>query len=168
MRRLAGTGHQHTIDVRKTIHVHAPIERVFATLSDFESFPSFMRNVRSVRRGPDGQSHWVVAGPAGTSVEWDSELTECKPNEVLAWRTMPNAPVTHAGTIHFERSSNGTRLDVHMTYSPPGGVLGHGVAKLFAADPKRELDEDLLRLKTFVETGMRPHDAAQRSHSLTR
>jgi uncharacterized membrane protein len=162
MRRLRRGAARGAIDIRKTIQVNAPLERVFETLADFESFPSFMRNVRSVRRDADGRSHWVVAGPAGASVEWDSELTMCQPNEVLAWRTVRDAPVAHAGSIRFERSGNGTRLDVHMTYSPPGGVLGHGLAKLFAADPKRELDEDLLRLKTFVETGMRPHDAAQR------
>jgi uncharacterized membrane protein len=162
VRQLVGTAGHRSIDVRKTIHVHAPVERVFETLAAFESFPSFMRNVRSVRRDADGRSHWVVAGPAGGSIEWDSELTMCRPNEVLAWRTVHDAPLAHAGIIRFERSGAGTRLDVRMTYNPPGGVLGHGVAKLFAADPKRELDEDLLRLKTFVETGMRPHDAAER------
>jgi uncharacterized membrane protein len=161
-RRRARGAARSGIEVHKTIHVRAPIERVFETLTHFETFPSFMRNVRSVRRDADGRSHWVVAGPAGASVEWDSELTVCQPNEVLAWRTVRDAPVEHAGIIHFERTGNGTRLDVRMTYSPPGGVLGHGLAKLFAADPKRELDEDLLRLKTFVETGTRPHDAAQR------
>jgi uncharacterized membrane protein len=47
-----------------------------------------------------------------------------------------------------------------MSYSPPAGVLGHVVAKLFGADPKTELDEDLLRMKTFLETGKAPCDAA--------
>jgi uncharacterized membrane protein len=62
--------------------------------------------------------------------------------------------------IQFERVNGGTRLDVEMSYSPPAGVLGHVVAKLFGADPKTELDEDLLRMKTFLETGKAPCDAA--------
>jgi uncharacterized membrane protein len=161
LRRLGGRTGRRAIDVRKTIQVHAPVEQVFDTLAHFENFPSFMRNVRSVRIHPDGRSHWSVAGPAGASVEWDSETTEFKPNELLAWRTLANAPVAHAGIIRFERVGSGTRLDVQMTYNPPGGALGHGIAKLFGADPKRELDEDLMRLKTFVETGVPPHDAAR-------
>jgi hypothetical protein len=28
-------------------------------------------------------------------------------------------------------------------------------------DPKKEMDEDLLRMKTLIETGNPPHDAAQ-------
>jgi uncharacterized membrane protein len=62
--------------------------------------------------------------------------------------------------IQFERVNGGTRLDVEMSYTPPAGVLGHVVAKLFGADPKSELDEDLLRMKTFLETGKAPRDAA--------
>ncbi|MGH8470061.1 MAG: hypothetical protein ACREVY_14105 [Gammaproteobacteria bacterium] len=49
--------------------------------------------------------------------------------------------VEHAGMIQFERVNGGTRLDVEMSYSPPGGVLGDVVAKLFGADPKTELDD---------------------------
>jgi uncharacterized membrane protein len=39
--------------------------------------------------------------------------------------------------------------------------LGHAVAALFGADPKAEMDEDLMRMKSLIETGTRPHDAAQ-------
>jgi uncharacterized membrane protein len=62
--------------------------------------------------------------------------------------------------IHFERVNGGTRLDIKMSYNPPAGALGHVVAKLFGADPKTKLDEDLLRMKTFLETGKAAHDAA--------
>ena len=47
-----------------------------------------------------------------------------------------------------------------MSYSPPGGALGHAVAKFFGADPKSEMDEDLMRLKAALETGKTPRDAA--------
>jgi uncharacterized membrane protein len=109
----------------------------------------------------DGSSHWRVAGPAGQSVEWDAVTTQLIPNEVLAWKTTPGSTVEHAGFIRFERVNGGTRLDVKMSYNPPAGALGHTVAMLFGADPKTELDQDLLRMKTYLETGKTPHDAAQ-------
>ena len=40
-------------------------------------------------------------------------------------------------------------------------AFGHAVAALFGADPKREMDEDLLRMKTIIETGRSAHDAAR-------
>ena len=49
-----------------------------------------------------------------------------------------------------------------MRYLPPAGVLGHAVATLFGSDPKQEMDDDLMRMKTFIETDNPPHDAAIR------
>jgi len=162
MRRLAGVAGR-AIDVRKTITVNAPLERVFETLERYENFPNFMRNVLHVSDHGDGRSHWTVAGPAGTTVEWDAVTTRNELNRLLAWRTVPHAIVEHSGTIRFDPVDGGacTRLDVRMSYSPPAGALGHVVAKLFGADPKTELDEDLLRLKSYLETGRPAHDAAR-------
>jgi uncharacterized membrane protein len=159
--RFAGTTPRHSIDIGKSLRVRAPVEKVFAALARFETFPSFMRNVRRVQTTAEGRSHWEVAGPAGVSVEWDSEMTAHKPNELLAWRTVPSSTVTHAGIIRFAPEGDGTRLDIRMSYAPPAGALGHLVAKLFGADPKKELDEDLLRLKSFLESGVPPRDAAR-------
>jgi uncharacterized membrane protein len=163
--RLAGGAGRRAIEVRKTLFVRAPIEQVFATLADYENFPSFMRNVRHVRKHSDVHSHWEVAGPGGATVEWESETTVYKPNEVLAWRSVADSTVAHEGIIRFERAGEGTQLDIQMTYNPPGGALGHVVAKLFASDPKNEMDEDLLRLKRFLESGMPPRDAARGAES---
>ena len=53
-----------------------------------------------------------------------------------------------------------TRLDIQMSYNPVFGAAGHAIATLFRKDPKHQLDDDLARLKTTIETGVRPHDAA--------
>jgi len=50
-----------------------------------------------------------------------------------------------------------------MSYNPPAGAAGHVVASLFGADPKTEMDEDLMRLKAFFETGKPARDAAARA-----
>lgn len=38
-------------------------------------------------------------------------------------------------------------------YKPPAGVLGHLVASLFGADPKHEMDDDMVQLKSLIELG---------------
>jgi hypothetical protein len=40
-----------------------------------------------------------------------------------------------------------------MSYNPPAGAIGHAIATLFGADPKRAMDEDMLRLKSLLEEG---------------
>jgi uncharacterized membrane protein len=159
LRQLASTN---GIEIHKTLRINAPVELAFDAVARYENFPWFMRNVRSVRAHPDGRSHWCVAGPAGTIIEWDAETTRYEPNKLIEWRTVSRATVRHSGRIQFHPENGGTGIEITMRYRPPAGALGHGLARLFGVDPRTELDEDLLRLKTFLETGRRPHDNAAR------
>ena len=158
---LLGLRHAHGIEVQKTLHVNAPVEQVFGFWSDYQNFPRFMSNVREVRVSED-RSQWVVSGPAGMPVEWSSEVVRFRPNEVIEWRSLPGSRVKHDGTVRFEAApEGGTRLSVCLRYVPPGGALGHALASLLGADPKSGMDGDLMRMKSMIETGRAPHDAAQ-------
>lgn len=163
--RLLGlAGGRRAVDVHKTINIDAAVQDVYAFWSSIENFPMFMSRVLEVRPSErvDGLSHWRVAGPGGLPVQFDAEITRAVPNEVLAWRTLPGSPVAHAGIVRFEPDgSRGTRVQLQMSYNPPAGWIGHGVATLFGVDPKHSLDEDLVRMKTLIETGRPPRDAAQ-------
>lgn len=164
LRKFAGAT-AGVIGIQKHLRVNAPVGRVFEALSRYDNFPYFMRNVRSVRVHPDGRSHWCLKGPMGTTLEWDAETVAYEPDELIAWRTVAHAPIQHSGSIRLRGENGTTCLEIRMCYSPPAGMLGHGLAKLLGADPKKELDEDLLRLKTFLETGTPAHDRAARGAS---
>ncbi len=157
LRRLLGLSGRRAIDLHKTINVHAPVEEVFAFFRHIETFPRYMAHVREVHDLGNGRSHWEVAGPAGTTVRWDAEITRLEPNRVLAWKTIGGPLVRHAGIVHFtpgtQRSQATTTIDLHLSYNPPGGALGHMVATLLGAGPKRALDEDLVRFKSLLEDG---------------
>ena len=161
--RLVGV-RRPAMELQKCIEVAAPIEQVFETFSQLERFPEFMKHVREVRVRGDGTSQWFVQGPAGGTISWDAVTTRLEPNRLIAWRTLPGSPVEHAGLLRFEPTEGGTRVFVTMSYTPPAGALGHAVARLFGADPKSELDGDLMRMKVFLETGRRARDAAGAPH----
>ncbi len=81
---------------------------------------------------------------------------------MLAWRTEGDAAVQHGGVVRFIGNDDGTTtVDVKLAYNPPGGVPGHVVARLLGADPRHQMDDDLLRMKTFLETGRAPRYAAR-------
>jgi uncharacterized membrane protein len=169
-RRLTGIGAgRRAVDIKKTMTIDAPVEDVFQWWAAYENFPRFMSRVREVRPSVrERQSHWTVDGPAGVPVEFDAEVSVWVPNRVFGWRTIEGSPVAHAGLVRFEPIEDGrTRVDIRMSYNPPGGWLGHGVAKAFGVDPKSSLDEDLVRLKTLLETGRPARDAAQPTPTLT-
>jgi uncharacterized membrane protein len=161
--RLVGV-RRPAIELQRCIEVAAPVEQVFETFSQLERFPEFMKHVREVHVRGDGTSHWVVEGPAGGTISWEAVTTRLEPNRLIAWRTLPGSAVEHAGLLRFESTEGGTRVLVTMSYTPPAGALGHAVARLFGADPKSELKDDLLRMKVFLETGRRAHDAAAARH----
>jgi uncharacterized membrane protein len=161
--RLVGV-RRPAMDLQKCIDVAAPIEQVFETFSQLERLPELMTHVREVRVRGDGTSEWVVDGPLGRPISWEAVTTRLEPNRLIAWRTLPGSKVDHAGLLRFEPIEGGTRILVMMSYTPPAGALGHAVARLFGTDPKSELDDDLLRMKVFLETGRRPHDAAAAHH----
>lgn len=162
LNRIANVrGGNQVVDLHKTIYIEAAPERVFDIWSNIENFPRFMSNVKEVRDLGGGRSHWVVSGPAGTQLEWHSVISESVRPELLSWNSEPDSTVQHAGTVRFERAGDGTRVSVHMSYSPPAGAVGQAVASVFNGNPKRQMDEDLMRMKAYIESGILPHDAAQ-------
>ena len=162
--RLLGFGGGRTaVTIDKSINVNAPPDVVYALWSNFENFPQFMSNVLEVRNIDDEVSHWKVAGPAGVPVEWDAEITKLVPDEMIAWKSVEGSTVANAGYVLFEPNADGTtEVTVRLSYNPPAGAIGHAVAAALGADPKSEMDADLMRMKSLLETGHLPHDAAQR------
>jgi uncharacterized membrane protein len=167
MRRLFGIGvPRHAVDVQKSIRINAPVEKVFGLWDNFENFPLFMTHVHRVRRVRTGENkerwRWSVTGPTGTELDFDSAVTAREENRLIAWRTEGDAFVQHAGQVRFVSNADGsTTVDIRMVYNPVAGAVGHAIARLFGTDPKHQMDDDLLRMKSFLETGKLPRDAAE-------
>jgi uncharacterized membrane protein len=142
------------IRVSKTVRVEAPIHEVFPFFVAFGNFPKFMRHVQQVSDLGDGRWRWKVEGPAGVPFQWDAQVTRLVENEVVEWSSVPGSPIKHRGRARFESMPDGTtRLSIDLSYEPPLGEIGHALAKLLGADPKRELDDDMLRFKSILEHG---------------
>jgi len=149
--RRPGRERRRTVDIQKTLFVSAPVERVYEFWTDYENFPLFMSSVREVQDLGGGRSHWVVSGPGGVPIEWDSVLTEQIPGETIAWRSRPGSMLENAGAVRFTPQGAGTRVDLRFCYNPPAGGAGQAVAELLGADPRAKLNEDLGRLKALLE-----------------
>jgi uncharacterized membrane protein len=152
LKRLFGVAAgRHAVVVHKTIHVAAPLEEVYDLWTRYEDFPTFMANVLEVRRSASGQAHWKVAGPGRMPVTFETVETRVVPNELIAWKTVEGSPVAHAGVVRFDENPEGTRIHLQMSYNPPGGALGHGIAVLLGADPRQSMHGDLVRFKSLLE-----------------
>jgi uncharacterized membrane protein len=135
-----------------SIIVSAPVEEVFAAFSQFDRFPEFMHNIKSVEKTGDRMSHWVAKGPLGTSVEWDAETTLWEPNKRLAWNSRDHGDITTSGQVTFtELANNQTQVNVLIKYEPPMGAVGDIVSKIFGGNPQQELEEDLEKFASQIK-----------------
>jgi uncharacterized membrane protein len=157
-RRVAfkGFGDVHRgILVKKSVTVSRPIEEVYRYWRDFANFPKFMQHLEEVQAMDPRHSHWVARGPMGKSVEWDAEIFNERPNELIAWRSLPGSQVDHAGSVRFRKApaDRGTEVHVELNYESPGGRLGAAIAWLFGEEPRIQMEDDLLRFKQVMEAG---------------
>jgi uncharacterized membrane protein len=148
--------------VLRSITVGRPVNEVYGFWKDFTNFPRFMRHVESVERLDGGRSRWRATGPAGTRAEWVSEIVEERDNELLAWQTVGESELYHAGKVTFrpESRGEGTVVTVEMRYAPPGGRVGAALLKLFRKEPGQQVGDDLRRFKQVLETGEVVHSDA--------
>jgi uncharacterized membrane protein len=144
------TGHK----IEKSVFIARPPVELFRFWRNLENLPEFMKHIESVRVLDDRHSHWVVKGPGGHRLEWDAEIVNEHPGEMISWQTLPGADVQSAGTVRFTPADDGesTVLRVVLEFHPPGGSLGARVARLFGKDPAAQLDQDLGRLKQIIES----------------
>jgi uncharacterized membrane protein len=143
------------VNVLESVTINQPIETLYRFWRNLENLPRFMHHLESVERVTDTISHWRAKGPAGTIVEWDAEINNEVANQLIGWRSLEGSSVVSAGSVNFDAAGGGrgTRVTVHLQYSPPGGRVGAAVARLFGRDAATEIREDLRRFKQLVEAG---------------
>jgi uncharacterized membrane protein len=153
--RQVSVPYGHGIQVEKTVTINARPEQLYAFWRDFENLPRFMDNLESVEVLDDKRSRWVADGPAGVKAEWEAEIINEVPNELIGWRSVDGSRVDNAGSVHFTEApgGRGTEVKVVLRYDPPGGKFGAVVSRMFGEDPDWQVQEDLRRLKMLVEAG---------------
>ncbi len=111
----SGTKVTHAVSINKS-----PAE-LYAFWRDFTHLPRIMDHLESVTVQDGGRSHWVAKVPLGRTVEWDAEIINEVPNELIAWRSLPSADVDSAGSVRFQSGpiGHGTEVRVELSYSPP-------------------------------------------------
>lgn len=150
--------------VRAVTILKSPAE-LYRFWRNFENLPRFMQHLHSVSVKDVTHSHWVANAPAGRTVAWDAEIINDKENELIAWRSIGDADVDNAGSVHFTPApgGRGTVVKVVLEYAPPAGQAGKLVAKLFGEDPDTQVREDLRHFKEIMEAGEIPTTEGQSS-----
>jgi len=146
------------IHIEKHVSINQPIGEVYQFWRNLENLPRFMKHLKEVRTLDAKRSHWVANAPLGASVEWDAAIIMEQTDELIAWRSLPDAQVPNAGTVRFRAlpAGRGTEVTVILEYMPPAGAIGAAFAKLFGEEPGQQVEGDLRRLRSVLEAGEIP------------
>lgn len=158
---LIGVGPKRAIQFHKSIRINAPVEKVFEFISDVEQSGRFLPEVVDVESLGGGRVRWTLEGPAGVGrMTCEEQVLESVENERIVWGSTDDAPIRYRGEATFRPEADATRLEIRLSYEPPGGMLTHAAATFFGLDPKTQLDRSLNRIRQYFEEGTLPHDVA--------
>ncbi len=147
------------VKIEERIHIARTPAQLYTIWRDFQQLPAYVSDIESVRSLRPGVSHWVAKVPGGHRIEWDAELVNDLPNELIAWKTVANPDVAHAGSVHFHAAGDGTDMRIVIDYEPPGGTLSLMLEKftrLFGLAPESKIKAELVQFKQKVEASFGP------------
>lgn len=125
------------------IEIEASPAAVFGFCTHFSSFPRFLGGVDSVEEDEDGLSYWCARAADGAPLCWCTEVTRLAPHRLLAWRSVPGAPVRHEGEIEMEeRGEHRTHVRMRVLWDASLAAAASG-----DGTPDERLRHDLERLR---------------------
>lgn len=153
--KTKGVSHTSAINIRTGLIVNKPKEEVYAFWRRLENLPLFMKHLASVTEIDTKHSHWeaVVPGNIG-KVKWNAEIVKEEMNSLIGWQSIPNSMINNAGKVSFHDAlgGEGTELEVVISYHPPAGEIGAGLAKVLTPVFEKMIRQDVMNFKDYIET----------------
>lgn len=146
--------HTPAINIRTALIVNKPKDEVYAFWRKLENLPLFMKHLASVTEIDAKHSHWegVIPGNIGR-IKWNAEIVKEEPGYLIGWQSIPNATINNAGKVTFTDAPGGsTELEVVISYHPPAGELGAGLAKVLNPVFEKVIRQDVMNFKEYIET----------------
>ncbi|WP_371575178.1 SRPBCC family protein [Streptomyces sp. NBC_01314] len=117
-KRKGGSGNKPTVII-ESIDVGVPVRTAYDQWTQFQSFSTFAKGVKSANRADDTHSDWQLK-IFWSSRSWKAHTTEQVPDERITW-TSEGAKGTTKGAVTFHSlGDNLTRVLLVLEYYPKG------------------------------------------------
>lgn len=136
-------------------------EELFTFWRNFKNLPLVLKHVESVECMSQERSHWRVRISEDKLIEWDAEIINERPNEMIAWQTLEGSDVQHAGSIWFTPAPGEMGTEVKLAVEYSAGKVTDFVAKILRCSPDQQMREDLRHFKQIMEAGEIPTTLGQ-------
>lgn len=143
------------INIKTTMVVSKPRQEVYAFWRELENLPLFMEHLASVKNIDSKRSSWEAKLPGNVAkLYWEAEVVNDVPGELISWRSIHNSTIGNEGKVEFSDVADGmgTKVTVLISYIPPGGGMGTGIAKLLNPVFENMVEKDINNFKEFIES----------------
>jgi uncharacterized membrane protein len=142
------------INIAYTFTVNRSRLDVYGFWRRLENLPLFMSHLENVTVIDGSRSHWEAKIPGNLgNISWEAEIIKDDPGYFISWRSLEDSTIQNAGKVEFEDApGGGTIVKVIISYLPPAGGFGTGIAKLLNPIFEKIVREDVLNFKDYIET----------------
>lgn len=154
-------GGRRGVHLNGSVFIERSAEEIYNYWRNFEKLPEIMTFLDRVEERGSDLTHWVVAGPKKSTLEWDSEVIRDLLNERISWQSIPGSEIRTWGEVQFKADSQGRGTDVlvDLYFEPPGKMAGAVLGRFLKGLENAILNQNLRDLKTYMETGEIPAHA---------
>ena len=138
--------------LNNSININAPVEKVFAYVTDPLTTPEWLvgaTEVTDVTGSGVGQHYHWKYNMLGVPLRGESTVNEYVPNERRVVQTKGGA--TSTWTLTLAPHEGGTKLDLELDYTIPVPVLGKLAEQLVLKRNQREADLSMENIKQRME-----------------
>lgn len=168
MGKTKGVTHTQNVNIRTGLIVNKPKDEVYAFWRKLENLPLFMKHLAGVTEIDSKHSHWEAVLPGNIGkIKWNAEIVKEEPGQLIGWQSIPNSMINNAGKVTFHEAlgGEGTELEVVITYHPPAGEIGAGIAKAITPVFEKMIRQDIMNFKDYIETKYKSTSGGTTSNS---
>ncbi|HEY1023632.1 MAG TPA: YgaP-like transmembrane domain [Sphingobacteriaceae bacterium] len=142
------------ITITERFMVNRPREEVYDFWRKLENLPRFMKHLSSVKQRNERNSVWEANTPGHfMKIVWKAQITREEDGSYLGWQSIDDSMIDNLGKVEFkdDPSGDGTELNIELSYFPPAGHIGRGIASLFTGWFEKMVRADITNFKHYVE-----------------
>lgn len=144
----------HAINIRGEFEIDKSPTEVYSYWRNLNNLSASIRHLLDVEIVDETISHWKsnILGNM-MPVDWKARIVKDEPGKLIGWRSAPGTLIGHVGRVQFNPSEDGTGtlLKIVLSYQPPGGGLGIGLARILNPYLEYLLKKEIKNFKHKVE-----------------
>lgn len=146
------------VNIRGEFVIDRPAADVYRYWRNINNLPSSVNHLLNVRTISEKRSQWKTAVLGNMlPLNWTAEIVKDEPGHLIGWRSAAGSVLQHVGKVEFDETPDGrgTILKIVLSYHPPVGGVGIGLARLLNPYFEQLLSKEIKTFKHEIESPAR-------------